>query len=46
MYRYADGRRVVIHYHWPNESLTRGTLGDVIAGAQWTVEDARRLGLV
>lgn len=46
VYRHLDGRRVVIHYHWPNDRLPRGTLGDVIAGASWTEADARRLGLI
>ena len=45
-YSHHDGRRVFIHYHRPNETLPRGTLGSVIQNARWTEADALRLGLI
>lgn len=46
LYRHPDGRRTVIHYHHPNDTLPIGTLLSVLAGARWTEDDLRRLGLI
>ncbi len=43
---HPDGRRVFIHYHRPNETIPRGTLGNIIQSARWTEADASRLGLI
>ena len=45
-YTHPDGRKVFIHYHKPNDSIPRGTLGNIIDSTQWTVADAQRLGLI
>ena len=45
-YTHPDGRRVFIHYHRPNQTIPRGTLGNIIESTQWTEADATRLGLV
>lgn len=46
IYRHEDGRRVVVHFHRASETLPIGTLRDILISAQWTEEDARRLGLL
>ena len=46
IYRHPDGRIVVVHYHSGSETLVRKTLRSVLRGAQWTVQDAQRLGLL
>lgn len=46
IYRHQDGRQVLIHYHRSNDTFPRGTLADILRRTQWTVEDARRLGLI
>lgn len=46
IYRHPDGRVTVIHYHHGSDRMKRGTLGGVLAAVGWTVEDARRLGLI
>ena len=46
LYRHADGRRVVIHYHKGSETLPMKTLQSILTGAQWTEADVKRLGLV
>jgi len=46
VYRHADGRRVVIHYHHGGDTLPLGTLRNVLAGARWTEADLGRLGLL
>ena len=46
VYRHPDGRRVVIHYHHPSDTLPIGTLRNVLRGARWTEIDLRRLGLI
>ena len=45
VYRHDDGRRVVLNFHRSSDTLPRGTLAQVLGDAQWTSEDARRLGL-
>jgi predicted RNA binding protein YcfA (HicA-like mRNA interferase family) len=46
VYHHPDGRRTVIHYHRAGDTLPIGTLRSVLAGARWTEEDLRRLGLI
>ncbi|MFQ6028412.1 MAG: type II toxin-antitoxin system HicA family toxin [Dehalococcoidia bacterium] len=46
LYRHSDGRRTVIHYHSPSDTLPLGTLRNVLRGTQWTEEDLQRLGLL
>ena len=46
VYSHPDGRMTVVHYHRGGDTLPRGTLGDIISGAQWDEEDLRRLGLI
>ena len=46
IYRHPDGRQVLIHYHRGNQTLPIGTLRNVLAGTQWTEEDAKRLRLI
>jgi predicted RNA binding protein YcfA (HicA-like mRNA interferase family) len=46
VYRHPDGRRTVIHYHRASDTLPMGTLRNVLAGAGWTEDDLRRLGLI
>ncbi|MCH7801210.1 MAG: type II toxin-antitoxin system HicA family toxin [Chloroflexi bacterium] len=46
VYRHEDGRRAVIHYHRPSDTLPLGTLRSVIAGTQWSQCDIERLGLL
>ena len=46
VYRHPDGCRTVIHYHRPNDTLPIGTLRSVLAGAGWTEDDLKRLGLI
>jgi predicted RNA binding protein YcfA (HicA-like mRNA interferase family) len=46
VYRHADGRRVVIHYHHGGDTLPIGTLSQIIDATRWTETDFRRLGLV
>ena len=46
VYRHPDGRRAVIHYHHGGDTLPIGTLRSVLAGARWTEEDLKRLGLL
>ena len=41
-----DGRQALIHYHRSNDTFPRGTLSDILRRTRWTVEDARRLGLI
>lgn len=43
--RVEDGRRVVVAYHAPGDTLPIGTLRAMIADADWADEDLRRLGL-
>lgn len=45
-YTHPDGRKVFVHYHKPNDSIPRGTLGNIIDSAKWTEEDAKRLKLI
>lgn len=46
VYRHADGRRVVIHYHHAKDTLPSGTLQSFLAGARWAEDDLKRLGLI
>jgi predicted RNA binding protein YcfA (HicA-like mRNA interferase family) len=46
VYRHPDGRRVVIHYHHSGDTLTLGTLRNILGGARWTENDLRRLDLI
>jgi len=45
-YKHPDGRRTNLHYHHSSDTLTRKTLGSVLAATRWTEDDARRLGLL
>ncbi|MBI3327103.1 MAG: type II toxin-antitoxin system HicA family toxin [Nitrospinae bacterium] len=46
-FKYADGRRVTIHLHRPDQMLPIGTLQEIIENeARWIEEDLRRLGLL
>lgn len=45
VYRHSDGRRVVIHYHHPKDTLPLGTLQSFLAGTRWNEDDLKRLGL-
>ncbi len=42
---FNDGRRVVIHYHRPKDTLPPGTLQNFLLGTHWTELDLKRLGL-
>ena len=46
VYRHIDGRRTIVHYHRPNDTLPLGTLRSILSGAQWTESDLERLGLI
>jgi predicted RNA binding protein YcfA (HicA-like mRNA interferase family) len=46
VYRHPDGRRVVIHYHHPKDTLPPGTLQSFLDGTRWTEDDLKRLGLI
>ena len=46
VYRDQRGRRVVIHYHHPGDTLPVGTLRAVLAATGWTEPDLRGLGLL
>jgi predicted RNA binding protein YcfA (HicA-like mRNA interferase family) len=46
IYRHADGRRVVLHYHHGGDTLPMGTLRQVLEATRWTEEDVRRLDLL
>jgi predicted RNA binding protein YcfA (HicA-like mRNA interferase family) len=46
VYRHHDGRRVVLHFHHPKDTLPIGTLQSFLAGTQWNEDDIRRLGLL
>lgn len=46
IYRHADGRRAVIHYHHSGDTLTRKTLRSVLRSVNWTEADLDRLGLL
>lgn len=39
-------RRVVIHYHHGNDTLTRKTLKNVLEATHWIEEDLKRLKLI
>lgn len=46
VYRHADARRAVIHYHHGGDTLTRKTLRSVLRSLTWTETDLKRLGLL
>jgi predicted RNA binding protein YcfA (HicA-like mRNA interferase family) len=46
VYRHPDRRRVVIHYHRPNETLPPYVIHNLLIGTRWTEADLRRLGLL
>lgn len=46
VYRHADGRRVVVHYHRGSDTLPPGTLRQILDATRWTEGDLRRLGLL
>ena len=46
IYRHADGRRTVIHYHHGGDTLTRKTLRSMLRSVKWTEADLHRLGLL
>ena len=46
IYRHQDGRQTLVPFHRAGDTLPRGTLADLIRGAQWTEADAQRLGLL
>ena len=46
VYRHSDGRRVVIHFHHPKDTLPPGTLQNFLSGTQWNEADFKRLGLI
>lgn len=46
IYRHRDGRQTLVHYHRSNDTFPRGTLADILRRTRWTIEDARRLGLI
>ena len=46
LYRHPDRRRVVIHYHRPNDTLPPYVIRNLLIGTRWTEADLRRLGLL
>jgi predicted RNA binding protein YcfA (HicA-like mRNA interferase family) len=46
IYRHPEGRTVVVHYHRGSDTLTRGTLRNVVENTDWTEGDLSRLGLI
>ena len=46
VYRHSDGRRVVLHFHHPKDTLPPGTLQSFLTGTRWTPDDLKRLGLI
>ena len=46
VYRHADRRRVVIHYHTGNRPLTSVEIRNLLLGTRWTEDDLMRLGLL
>ena len=46
IYRHADRRRAVIHYHHGGDTLTRKTLRSILRSVNWTEADLERLGLL
>ena len=45
IYRHADGRMTLVHYHHGSDTLTRKTLHSVLSAVKWTEADLKRLGL-
>lgn len=46
IYAHPNGRITVVHYHHGSDTLTRKTLKSVLEAVQWTLDDAKRLGLI
>jgi len=45
VYRHADGRRVVIHYHHARDTLPPYVIRNLLIGTRWTEDDLRHLRL-
>jgi len=45
VYRHPDKRRVVVHYHNPNDTLPPHVIRTLLIGTHWTEDDLKRLGL-
>jgi predicted RNA binding protein YcfA (HicA-like mRNA interferase family) len=46
VYRHPDRRRVVIHYHRPNDTLPPYVIRNLLIGTRWTETNLRRLGFI
>ena len=46
VYRHPDRRRVVIHYHRPNDTLPPYVIRNLLIGTRWIEADLRRLRLL
>ena len=46
IYRHADGRRVVIHYHRSNLPLPPYVIRNLFIGTRWNEDDLKRLKLI
>ena len=46
VYRHPDRRRVVIHYHRPNDTPPPYVIRNLLIGARWAEDDLRRLGFL
>lgn len=46
VYRHHDGRRVVLHFHHPKDTLPLGTLQSFLGGTKWDDDDLKRLRLI
>jgi len=45
VYKYKDGRRIVVAYHHLGETIPLGTLSSIIMEAGWSDEDLIHLSL-
>jgi predicted RNA binding protein YcfA (HicA-like mRNA interferase family) len=46
IYRHPNGRRVVIHYHRPGDTLTPYVIRHLLISTRWTETDLQRLRLI
>ncbi len=46
IYRHANGRRVVIHFHRSNLTLPPYVIRNLLIATHWTEDDLRRLRLI
>ncbi len=46
VYRHADGRRTVVHFHRASDTLPLDTIRSILAGTNWTEDDLERLRLI